>query len=41
MNHDTWYRLAADLTLLLHASFVGFVVFGLILIFVGGPFGWA
>ena len=35
------YRLLADLTLYVHVGFVAFVVFGLILILVGGPLGWS
>ncbi len=35
------YRLAADLVLAVHASFVLFVVFGLVLILVGGARGWS
>ncbi len=37
---QTLYRLAADITLLLHASFVAFVVIGLILIFAGKVLAW-
>src|SRR5687768_10928571 len=35
------YRLLADLVLILHASVVAFVVFGLILVLVGRAMGWA
>ena len=35
MNSQTWYLIAADAILLLHVLFVGFVVIGLLLIFVG------
>ncbi|ANM31995.1 membrane protein [Acidobacteria bacterium Mor1] len=37
----TLYRLLADLTLYVHVAFVAFVVFGLILILIGGPLGWS
>lgn len=40
MDSNTLYLLAADLILLLHASFVAFVVVGLILIFTGKAFAW-
>lgn len=40
MDTQTLYLLFADLTLLLHASFVAFVVAGLILIFMGKAFAW-
>ena len=40
MNQETWYILAADAVLALHASFVAFVVFGLLLILLGKPLGW-
>ncbi len=39
MNTDT-YRLLADLVLILHVSYVVFVVFGLLAIFCGGVCGW-
>ncbi len=39
LNTDT-YRLLADLVLILHVSFVVFVVFGLIFILCGGLRGW-
>ncbi len=35
-----WYLLAADALLALHVSFVAFVIFGLVLIVVGGLRGW-
>ena len=35
------YPLAADLILLLHTLFVGFVVLGLILVLLGAARGWA
>ncbi len=35
-----WFQLAADAVLLLHVLFVAFVVFGLVLIFVGRAFRW-
>lgn len=41
MDSQTLYRLAADLTLLLHSSFVAFVVVGLILIFAGKVLTWS
>ena len=41
MTADSAYRLAADLILLLHSGFVAFVVFGLLLILLGKPFGWS
>ena len=34
------YRLAADAVLILHATFVAFVVFGLLLVIVGWARGW-
>ncbi|MBT8108247.1 MAG: DUF2784 domain-containing protein [Gammaproteobacteria bacterium] len=34
-------RLAADLLLVLHASFIAFVVLGLVLIIVGGLLSWS
>ena len=40
MDTSTLYLLAADITLFLHASFVAFVVIGLILIFVGNAAAW-
>ena len=40
MNAETWYIIAADLVLALHATFVAFVVFGLLLILLGKPLGW-
>lgn len=41
MESDAYYLLAADLLLLGHVLFVGFVVFGLILIVIGKPLAWA
>lgn len=41
MSDPAIYRFAADIILVIHALFVGFVVFGLILIIAGGPFGWS
>lgn len=35
------FRLAADAVLLVHALFVGFVVFGLVLVLIGGVFSWS
>lgn len=40
MDSRTWYLLAADAILLLHALFIGFVVVGLVLILAGKPLGW-
>lgn len=40
MSSESWYILAADGVLFLHASFVAFVVFGLVLILLGRPAGW-
>ncbi len=40
MSAETWYLLAADLTLLLHTLFVAFVVVGLLLILLGRALGW-
>lgn len=40
MDTSTSYLLAADITLVLHASFVAFVVVGLTLIFVGKAANW-
>ena len=40
MDTQTLYLLVADATLLLHASFVAFVVVGLILIFAGKALSW-
>lgn len=34
------YRLLADLVLITHAAFIGFVVFGLLMIVAGGALGW-
>lgn len=41
MNASQGYRLLADGLLILHAAFVAFVVFGLVLIVVGGLLRWA
>ncbi len=38
---NTFYRFLADIVLYLHVTFVAFVVFGLLLIFVGRFLGWA
>jgi Protein of Unknown function (DUF2784) len=35
------YLIAADLVLLIHVLFVAFVVVGLLLILIGGPFAWS
>lgn len=40
VDSSTVYLLAADVTLFLHASFVAFVIFGLILIFIGSALSW-
>jgi len=40
VDTSTSYLLAADITLVLHASFVAFVVVGLTLIFVGKAANW-
>ena len=40
MNHGVFYRLLADLVLLLHVSFVIFVIAGLVLVLLGGLRGW-
>lgn len=40
MSPESWYILAADAVLFLHALFVGFVVLGLVLILAGGPLRW-
>jgi len=40
VDTNTLYLLAADITLILHASFVAFVIVGLILIFVGKAAAW-
>lgn len=37
---DSWFILAADLVLLVHALFVAFVVFGLAVIWLGKLFQW-
>jgi len=41
MESNTYYLLAADLLLLGHVLFVGFVVFGLVLTLTGKPLAWA
>ncbi|MDH3337852.1 MAG: DUF2784 domain-containing protein [Gammaproteobacteria bacterium] len=41
MDSQTLYLLAADVTLLLHMSFVAFVLIGLLLIFVGYALAWS
>ena len=40
MNGSVYYRIAADVVLGIHTSFVLFVIFGLVLILVGGVRGW-
>jgi hypothetical protein len=41
MESSTAYHVAADVVLLLHVLFVGFVVFGLVLIYTGRALGWS
>ncbi|MDJ0792843.1 MAG: DUF2784 domain-containing protein [Woeseiaceae bacterium] len=41
MDSGFYYLLAADLLLLTHVLFVAFVVFGLILVYVGKPLNWS
>jgi multisubunit Na+/H+ antiporter MnhB subunit len=41
VDSSTTYQLAADAVLLLHVLFVVFVVFGLVLIFMGRAFAWS
>ena len=41
MKSSTFFLLAADVILLLHVLFVAFVVFGLVLIFVGKVRSWS
>jgi len=41
VDSQTLYLLAADVTLLLHMSFVAFVLIGLLLIFVGYALAWS
>ena len=41
MEPGFWYLLAADLLLFVHTLFVAFVVFGLLLIFVGKALHWS
>lgn len=38
---DVAYVFAADVVLLIHVSFVAFVIFGLLLILAGRPLGWS
>ncbi len=40
MIGSVYYRISADLVLAVHASFVLFVILGLVLILVGGVRGW-
>ena len=40
MTGSVFYRIAADLVLVVHASFVVFVILGLVLILTGGVRGW-
>jgi hypothetical protein len=39
-NCVNWYRILSDIVLAIHAGFVGFVVFGLVAIWVGWWRGW-
>lgn len=41
MDTKQFYLVAADATLFIHALFVGFVIFGLILVFVGKLLSWS
>ena len=41
MEEGALYLLAADALLFVHASFVAFVIFGLVLILIGKLFSWA
>ncbi len=41
MNNAALFTFLADLVLLLHVLFVGFVVFGLLLVVLGKPLGWS
>ena len=41
MEANQLYRLAADLLLLVHVLFVAFVIFGLLVVFLGKWAGWA
>ena len=41
MEEGALYLLAADVLLFVHASFVAFVIFGLVLILIGKLFPWA
>ena len=40
MDPSVYYRLAADAVLILHATFVVFVIAGLALVLAGKPLGW-
>ena len=40
MDQATWYRWAADLTLVIHVGVVAFVLLGLGLTLLGGALGW-
>lgn len=40
MTHASLYRMAADLVLITHVTYVAFVVIGLLLILLGGCCGW-
>ena len=40
MHGNVLYRLLADLILLLHSSFVVFVIVGLVCVLIGGVRGW-
>ena len=41
MSNDLHYRIAADAVLLVHSLFVGFVVFGLVFVLIGGLRNWS
>jgi multisubunit Na+/H+ antiporter MnhB subunit len=41
METKQLYLVAADATLFIHASFVGFVILGLVMVFVGKLFSWS
>ena len=41
MSDASWYRIAADAVLYLHALFVVFVIGGLLLVLIGKCCGWA
>lgn len=41
MMDDAPYRIFADLILITHVTFVAFVIVGLMVILIGGAFGWS